>query len=274
MSSHYPQAASLQASLLAQTAISGSRSQAKSRIIPAGTLDEFALSSSTAVDNENWLLNRYEHTLWGDITAGPDGALWFTEPSGTFTRADKIGRITSAGTIREFALPTPTTHAYAIATGTDGNLWFTTGLSRAIGRITPAGLVTLFPVPSHLFPTLITAGPDGNLWFTDADLDGNNDNIGRITPAGTIREFPVPFRQSHLNGITPGPDRSIWFTEDTSNHAEQGKIGRITPVGVMRELSLPTPSAGPGEMVVGPDGTLWFAEMHSTKIAHLVCCFS
>ena len=35
-----------------------------------------------------------------EITAGPDGALWFTESSG-----DKIGRITTQGTITEFTVP-------------------------------------------------------------------------------------------------------------------------------------------------------------------------
>jgi len=36
------------------------------------------------------------------ITAGPDGALWFTE-----ARGNKIGRITTEGAITEFALPGP-----------------------------------------------------------------------------------------------------------------------------------------------------------------------
>src|SRR5438874_8101112 len=35
------------------------------------------------------------------VTAGPDGALWFTEPG-----TDKIGRITTTGSVTEFALTT------------------------------------------------------------------------------------------------------------------------------------------------------------------------
>jgi virginiamycin B lyase len=38
----------------------------------------------------------------GQITAGPDGALWFTE----FT-VSKIGRITTAGVVTEYSIPTP-----------------------------------------------------------------------------------------------------------------------------------------------------------------------
>jgi streptogramin lyase len=37
------------------------------------------------------------------IALGPDGALWFTEQSG-----NKIGRITTDGTITEYPIPTPT----------------------------------------------------------------------------------------------------------------------------------------------------------------------
>jgi virginiamycin B lyase len=49
-----------------------------------------------------------------------------------------------------------------------------------IGRITPVGAVTEFPLPTAgSAPVGITAGPDGNLWF--AEQAGNR--IGRITPA-------------------------------------------------------------------------------------------
>src|SRR5258706_9319949 len=38
----------------------------------------------------------------GDIVAGPDGALWFTEG-----QSNQIGRITTNGTITEFPVPSP-----------------------------------------------------------------------------------------------------------------------------------------------------------------------
>ena len=56
----------------------------------------------------------------GGITAGPDGALWFTEFSG-----NKIGRITTAGAITEHAVPTAGSDPEDITTGPDGALWFT-----------------------------------------------------------------------------------------------------------------------------------------------------
>src|SRR5205814_275274 len=53
------------------------------------------------------------------ITAGPDGALWFTE-----ALVNKIGRITTDGVITEYPIPTPSTYPRGIAAGPDGNLWF------------------------------------------------------------------------------------------------------------------------------------------------------
>jgi virginiamycin B lyase len=67
--------------------------------------------------------------------------------------------------------------------GHDGNLWFTEYDGSKIGRITPAGTITEFPLPipppySSSRPQVTTAGPDGNLWFTESA--GNK--IGRISP--------------------------------------------------------------------------------------------
>jgi virginiamycin B lyase len=99
--------------------------------------------------------------LWG-IAPGPDGNLWFTEQ-----QANKIGRITPAGSITEFPLPTPYGYPYHISPGPDGNLWFTA--YNMIGRITPSGSITEFPIPtsgSGLWD--IAPGADGRMWFSES----------------------------------------------------------------------------------------------------------
>jgi hypothetical protein len=111
-----------------------------------------------------------------DITAGPDGNLWFTEVN---PAAGKIGRITPAGTITEYPLPVGDSGPLGITAGPDGNLWFTEPLGNKIGRITPTGAFTYYLIPtSDSGPYGIAAGSDGNLWFTE---QGGN-NIGKITP--------------------------------------------------------------------------------------------
>src|SRR6478736_1112931 len=71
------------------------------------------------------------------ITAGPDGALWFTDENGA------IGRISPTGALSTYADPRVVGPA-AITPGPDGALWFLTG-NGAIGRITVAGVITTFP---------------------------------------------------------------------------------------------------------------------------------
>jgi streptogramin lyase len=61
----------------------------------------------------------------GDITAGPDGNLWFTEDESNHVQNGKIGRLTLTGTISAFPLPTSSGGPGGITVGPDGNLWFT-----------------------------------------------------------------------------------------------------------------------------------------------------
>ena len=72
-----------------------------------------------------------------------------------------------------------------IASGPDGNLWFTNVANSSIGRITPEGEIANFTGEGIERPTGITAGPDGNLWFTN----NGNSSIGRITPDGEVDNF-------------------------------------------------------------------------------------
>ena len=52
--------------------------------------------------------------------------------------------------------------------GPDGNLWFTESDRGTIGRITPSGTITEFPLEEQESgPYGITVGADGNLWFTE-----------------------------------------------------------------------------------------------------------
>ncbi len=135
--------------------------------------------------------------------------------------------------IAEFPIPTANSGPSDIALGPDGNLWFTEAQGNRIGRITPAGVITEFPLPDSSVPQGIVAGPDGNMWF--AELFGNR--IGRITPSGIITEFPLPAGStgsSQPRGIASGADDNLWFTEDTN-----GKIGQITPTGTVVRVFCP-----------------------------------
>ncbi len=82
----------------------------------------------------------------------------------------------------------------------------------AIGRITPAGKVTVYRkgITKGSKPGLIALGYDGNMWFTETD--GNR--IGRITPKGVVTEFSKGITKgAGPIGIAAGPDGNMWFTE-------------------------------------------------------------
>ena len=170
----------------------------------SGEITEYLLP--TAGVSPNW------------ITAGPDGAVWFTEYDG-----NKIGRITIGAVITEYAIPTQGSSPSAIAVGRDGALWFTELGASNIGRITTTGVITEYAIPSGGLADGITAGPDGALWFADGTLN----TIGRVTAAGVITEYPIPTSDSGPQVVTGGPDGGLWFTEWSGN-----KIGRAPACGL------------------------------------------
>jgi virginiamycin B lyase len=77
------------------------------------------------------------------ITVGPDRALWFTENglSEGFdsVAGNKIGRITTDGTIHQLTVPTPSSHPSAIAPGPNGTLWFAEQAGGKLGHLSATG---------------------------------------------------------------------------------------------------------------------------------------
>ncbi|HEX8745431.1 MAG TPA: hypothetical protein VF712_20065 [Thermoleophilaceae bacterium] len=140
------------------------------------------------------------------LTAGPDGAIWFTELS-----VARITRVTTGGQVASFSLPRAGTSLWGIAAGPDGAVWFTesNAAGDAIGRVTPGGVITEFPLPNpDSGPGGIATGPDGALWFTER----NGDRIGRLLPdsarppagggpgGGTVTQ---PTRPGRVLGVKP-----------------------------------------------------------------------
>jgi virginiamycin B lyase len=224
------------------------------RITPKGKVTQFSAGISPPARPDG-------------ITAGPDGNLWFTEEEG-----QRIGRITPAGVITEFPLtpfPNPDLNltdpaadrccpSY-ITAGPDGNLWFNEG--ERIGRITPVGVITEFPVPGAGVE-VVTAGPDGNVWFLGCGVEQSAEpacGIRQITPAGVITDFTAGLTpEAGQHWITAGSDGNLWFTEV---EGAVGRIGQITPAGAITYFSAGiSPGALPTVITAGPDGNLWFTE--------------
>jgi streptogramin lyase len=215
-----------------------------------------------------------------NVTAGPDGNVWFVDNRLQSAGIPAIGRITSSGTVSEFVSGTNLSGLFeesdpiAITPAPKGEkyLWFTDrGATPAIGVIDSASPETAeeFSIQekggnAESMPQGIVAGPDGNLWFADA---GATPAIGMINPSThKVEEFFAGLNEgSQPRGIVAGPDGNLWFTDTGTTPA----IGRINPntqeikefsTGANSEPGGTSSFIGPWGIAAGPDGNVWFTE--------------
>jgi streptogramin lyase len=181
------------------------------------------------------------------ITVGPDNNLWFTEFNG-----DKIGKITTAGVISEYALASGANPG-GIVTGPDGNLWFTEHGGNQIGTMSTSGTV----LATYTVPTA-ASGP-GNIRVCHQNdslcfFEETGNKLARFEIATSkFFECAVPTPNSTPFSGVKGPDGNFWFTESTGNN-----IGKQVP-GTCTITEYATPSGtNPRVITVGPDNNLWF----------------
>jgi streptogramin lyase len=148
------------------------------------------------------------------LVLGPDGNIWFTAQQ-------SVGRVTPSGQVSRFTdcmdFRRDFSEATQIVSGPGGDLWFSTITSRmtpsmseppTIGRVTPAGEITLFKDGVENQSSLI-AGPDGKVWFA-----GDGEEIDRITPpSAPVNTFVFAPGKAKAAGAAevpvevPGPGR-------------------------------------------------------------------
>jgi hypothetical protein len=180
------------------------------------------------------------------ITAGFDGALWFTE-----SNPNRVGRITTAGVFTgEFSVPSGAPGPTEITAGPDGALWFTEWDPRQIGRISTGGVITEYPIPAGQYgPYGITAGPDGALWFT---LSGS---IGQVVL--TPPKPPSVSCTASSNILRPPNGKSVPITVSGTITAGSSPLSHDgAGYTVSDEYGLVQPS---GSIIIGPGGSYSFA---------------
>jgi streptogramin lyase len=173
----------------------------------------------------------------------------------------------SQNNLMVFQVPPVGALALGLAFGSDGDVWFTDLPRPLIGKISPTGIVTEYPLSGEAATAAsITAGTRGTLWFTWASQGNSPSGIGRITENGKVTLFTVPnacFFQD-WNGITLGPDGNIWFTDYCND-----KIGRITSTGIVTEFSLSGPNHRVWGIAAGRGGDLWFTDAGQPAIGRI-----
>jgi hypothetical protein len=212
----------------------------------SGKLGEIALPSG--VITEFSLPNPSERPC--AVTAGSDGNLWFTESNNAI-----VGKITTTGLVTEYPL-SQIQSSCAIASGPDGNVWFAGARYLSpdyfgyVGRVTPAGVVTEFAVPtSEQVPNGITVGPDSNLWvISSSPTQSTGPKIIKVHVNGQMSEFDGRHKSSSIaagDGIVlvnwPSV-RELGFV-----YIRTGRTGRF---GYPFDATV-------GDLAYGTDGNFW-----------------
>jgi streptogramin lyase len=168
-----------------------------------------------------------------DLIRGPDNAMWALTsltPDGpeSIVRIDANLKVTSyplngiAGTINPG--PNGPVVVGTLIPGPDGNVWFAfKSLEPAhlgqnlIGRITPTGTLSLFPLGSaNQLVSSLTFGPDGSLWYIEPAASGGT-QLGRLFPStGLVQHYALP-SGAPAQILILGPDGNLWFTERGRN---------------------------------------------------------
>ena len=98
--------------------------------------------------------------------------------------------------MQHFVLPSLAALPIYLAVGPNGNIWGTELLANKILRVTPAGDIKEFPIPTrNSRPIAILPGPNGKyMWFSEEA--GNK--VARIDMNGKIEEFPIPMPEKNV----------------------------------------------------------------------------
>jgi virginiamycin B lyase len=103
-----------------------------------------------------------------------------------------------AAVTAEFPIPSAVSQPESIILGADGNLWYTETLTSRVGRLTPGGTATLFPLPALNEQGVrvlrdVGATTDGPIWVVEdvAETDVFMRRLGRLAPGGAAVEFHV-----------------------------------------------------------------------------------
>jgi virginiamycin B lyase len=207
-----------------------------SRASTDGTIASFGLSTPVA--------------RLGRLAVGPEGGVWFAEPSvGSIThfKDERFTRhvVGELPTIPVDAAP------FGVAVAPDGTVWATLQHADKLLRIGPDGKTTTFDVPTPRSGLGDIAVDDrGTVWFIEMGAN----KIGRFAD-GRFEEFTVPTPSAGLTALAVAPDGAAWFTELRAH-----RLGRLHG-GVISEFALPRRDARPFGISVDAANNVWYTDL-------------
>jgi streptogramin lyase len=212
----------------------------------------------------------------GGYAGGGVGGIVTCTPSCSATTYCSAGSCKTRFT--EFQVGNTSDPSY-ITSGSDNNLWFTTGVHTggpvggSVGRITPNGTPTLFPILSNaqnpnnltVYAVGIASGADGNLWFDALSADGRG-YVSMMTPAGLVSNYLFSMTLPRPGRVAAAPDGNTWVALTYASPSGGSDTMEVsTTTGLVTERTLPSYS-NPYGVVGGPDGNVWFTETAFNEI--------
>jgi streptogramin lyase len=192
--------------------------------LPSGAVREWSITALSGWNSES-----YAYSNPDQMTFASDGKIYIADYAGT------VDQITLAGDVPASVVQVPDTacpYVYAIATGTDGNVWFGDGCAN-LGRIptganfSPSNLL-LWGVGGSIGGSSFEsfASSASGIWATNGSSTSNTIFQILTSPAVTASQGPpiVPVQatgsnsQSEFYPIALGPDGNVW-TGSYSNSA-------------------------------------------------------
>ena len=229
-----------------------------------------------------------------DITASPDGRVWFTTQfNNTLSAADMSGNIAVPTDIDEIGQP------FGISAGSDGLLYYALAHASSpepgfnfVGAANPASGAAneaWFGGGDRSQPQYPTTAPDGLIRVTSSGggADPNASSIGKIQlataqspPSGhaLIARAFTPTTSAVPQKITAGPSdtsavrhpsplvRRVHDRQDRPGH--RGQRGRRPLAGRRQRVPPPAGQRPPGHRA-GPDGNLWVTMFGQNKVARV-----
>jgi streptogramin lyase len=178
------------------------------------------------------------------VTLSPDGDgnIWYIE-----TTTDDLVRVDVSSHHQTAFDIGPTVRPRAIASASDGSMWFSDALGSEIGRLDPTtGTVLSFPLPFGTpIPGTMSFGSDGNLYFPDAAGVG----LAQMTTAGVVTTVPIV--GGPIGSVASTPDGRIWFTQETPDHvgSYDPLLGRAFDSGITAPVN--------NRLTVSKSGDVW-----------------
>lgn len=232
----------------------------------------------------------------GRIVAHPDGSLWFTEED-----ANKVGRLSPAGTIQEFPFAADfpgTTTVTDIDIAPDGSVWVLYQQGRWVAKLDAAGNV-LISGQTGDYADRLRVAPDGTVWVTVAGGDnyvlrivGNqiselpnspeceaslgeaadgsmwcrtSSGLTKLGAAGGGVTYPANNFAAYPYAIAAGPVGSIWFGRYFSGtfitSPDDGEVGYLDAASGAVTAYNTGSRTAPNSLVQGPDGNMWFTSI-------------